>query len=248
MKVLVVIPARYGSTRLPAKPLADIAGKPMIQHVWERGRQARGVDEVLVATDDPRIEASVKAFGGDAVLTSAAHESGTDRLAEVAATRPADILINLQGDLPLVPPTMIEAVLAPFTDPTVRMTTLAKVITNPAEIYDPNVVKVVTNQRGDALYFSRAPIPHVRDRVDRGLTEPLPGTYYQHFGVYGYRRETVLQFAAWPQGRLERLEKLEQLRALEQGCPIRVVVTEEQTVEVNTADDLARVNALVAGG
>lgn len=247
MRVLLVIPARYASTRLPAKPLADIAGKPMIQHVWERGRQVKTANDVVVATDDARIVAVVQGFGGQAVLTSPAHETGTDRLAEVAAGRDADVVVNLQGDLPLVSESMIEAVIEPFKDPEVRMATLAREITDPADVYNPNVVKVVMDRHGNALYFSRAAIPHVRDRKDRGLDAPMPGTFYQHFGLYGYRRDVLLEFARWPPGRLEQLEKLEQLRALEHGCPIRVVLTSERTEEVNTPEDLERVRAVLEG-
>jgi 3-deoxy-manno-octulosonate cytidylyltransferase (CMP-KDO synthetase) len=246
MNVLLVIPARYASTRLPAKPLADIAGKPMIQHVWERGRRVKTANDVVVATDDARIVAVVQGFGGQAVLTSASHETGTDRLAEVAAGRDVDVVVNLQGDLPLVTESMIEAVIGPFQDPAVRMATLAREITDPADVYNPNVVKVVMDRQGNALYFSRAAIPHVRNRKDRGLEAPMPETFYQHFGLYGYRRDVLLDFARWPPGRLEQLEKLEQLRALEQGCPIRVVVTSERTEEVNTPEDLERVRKFIA--
>lgn len=243
MKVLAVIPARYASTRLPAKPLADIGGKPMIQRVWERGCAARGVDEVVVATDDERIVKVVETFGGRAVMTSPAHASGTDRLAEVAAHHPADVYVNLQGDLPFAPPTMIEAVVRAFDDPAVRLSTLARPITEAADVYNPNVVKVVMDRLGDALYFSRSPIPFVRDRSDRGLDAPSPDTFYQHFGLYGYRRRTLQEFAAWPKGRLEELEKLEQLRALENGCPIRVMVTTDTTQEINTPEDLESARA-----
>ena len=248
MRVLLVIPARYASTRLPAKPLADIGGKPMIQRVWEQGRLAKGVDEVVVATDDARIADVVKRFGGTAVLTSPGHATGTDRIAEVASANPADVYVNLQGDLPFAPPSMVEALIGAFDDPAVRMATLAREITDPADVYSPHVVKVVMDRRGNALYVSRAPIPHVRDRADRGSGETLPpGTYYQHFGLYGYRREVLTAFTRWPEGRLESLEKLEQLRALEHGCPIRVVLTTARTEEVNTPEDLERVRGAPAG-
>jgi 3-deoxy-manno-octulosonate cytidylyltransferase (CMP-KDO synthetase) len=238
-----VIPARYASTRLPAKPLADIGGKSMIRHVWERACAARGVDQVVVATDDARIVRAVESFGGRALMTSPAHASGTDRLAEVSAHYAADVYVNLQGDLPFAPPTMIEAIIRAFDDQSVRLSTLARSITEAADVYNPNVVKVVMDRDGNALYFSRSPIPFIRDRVDRGLDAPPPDTYYQHFGLYGYRRETLKAFATWPKGRLEELEKLEQLRALENGCPIRVMVTTESTREINTPEDLERARA-----
>jgi 3-deoxy-manno-octulosonate cytidylyltransferase (CMP-KDO synthetase) len=158
------------------------------------------------------------------------------------------VYVNLQGDLPFAPPSMIEALVGAFGDPSVRMATLAREITDPSDVYSPHVVKVVMDRRGNALYFSRAPIPHVRDRVDRGNGESLPpGTYYQHFGLYGYRHDLLMEFTRWPEGRLEALEKLEQLRALEHGCPIRVVLTKERTEEVNTPEDLERVRAALAG-
>ncbi|MEW6681582.1 MAG: 3-deoxy-manno-octulosonate cytidylyltransferase [Nitrospirota bacterium] len=246
MKVLVVIPARYSSTRLPAKPLVDIGGKPMIQRVWERGCAARGVDQVVVATDDQRIVRVVESFGGRAVMTSPSHPSGTDRLAEVAAQHPADVYVNLQGDLPFAPPTMIEAAVRAFDDPAVRLSTLARPITEAADVYNPHVVKVVMDRHGNALYFSRSPIPFIRERADRGLDVLPAETYFQHFGLYGYRRDVLVAFAGWPKGRLEDLEKLEQLRALENGCPIRVVVTAEATLEVNTPEDLEQARAGVA--
>jgi 3-deoxy-manno-octulosonate cytidylyltransferase (CMP-KDO synthetase) len=245
MKILAVIPARYASTRLPGKPLISIAGKPMIERVWERVRRSSLVSRVIVATDDERIAKAVKSFGGEAVLTRADHRSGTERVAEVAVAHPdAEILANVQGDLPLIEPAAIEtAIEAVRGDEDVRVGTLAVPITNPAEIMDPNVVKTVLDFDGNALYFSRAPIPWVRDRGS-----PVHAKHLKHLGLYVFRREALLEFATFPQGDLERIEQLEQLRWLENGYRIRVAETEYQSVEVDTAEDVKRVERALAGG
>jgi 3-deoxy-manno-octulosonate cytidylyltransferase (CMP-KDO synthetase) len=244
MNILAVIPARYASTRLPGKPLISIAGKPMIERVWERVRRVGLVSRVIVATDDERIAKAVKSFGGEAVLTRADHRSGTERVAEVAvAHRDAEILVNVQGDLPLVEPAAIEtAIEAVRSDEDVTVGTLAVPITNPTEIMDPNVVKTVLDFDGNALYFSRAPIPWVRDRQS-----PVHVKYLKHLGLYVFRREALLEFATFPLGDLERIEQLEQLRWLENGYRIRVAETEYKSVEVDTPEDVKRVEQLLAG-
>lgn len=248
MKILAVIPARYASTRFPGKPLISIAGKPMIERVWERARRASLVSQVIVATDDERIVKAVKSFGGEAVLTRADHRSGTERVAEVAVAHPdAEIVVNVQGDMPLIEPAAIDAgIEAVRSDGDVRVGTLAAPITNPAEIMDPNVVKAVLDFDGNALYFSRAPIPWVRDRGG-----PVHAKHLKHVGLYVFRREALLEFATFPQGDVERIEQLEQLRWLENGYRIRVAETEYKSVEVDTPEDVRRVEQLlasVAGG
>jgi 3-deoxy-manno-octulosonate cytidylyltransferase (CMP-KDO synthetase) len=245
MNVLAVIPARYASTRLPGKPLVAIAGKPMIERVWERARRASLVSRVIVATDDERIAKAVKSFGGEAVLTRADHRSGTERVAEVAVNHPdAGIVVNVQGDMPLIEPAAIDvAIEAVRSDQDVSLGTLAVPITNPAEIMDPNVVKTVLDFDGNALYFSRAPIPWVRDRQGS-----VHAKHLKHLGLYVFRREALLEFATFPQGDLERIEQLEQLRWLENGYRIRVAETEYKTVEVDTPEDVKRVEQVLAGG
>ena len=244
MKILAVIPARYASTRLPGKPLVSIAGKPMIERVWERARRAGRVSQVIVATDDERIVKAVKSFGGEAVLTRADHRSGTERVAEVAVAHPdAEIVVNVQGDMPLIEPAAIDvAIEAVRSEEDTRVGTLAVPITNPAEIMDPNIVKAVLDFDGNALYFSRAPIPWVRDRGDT-----IHAKHLKHVGLYVFRREALLEFATFPQGDLERIEQLEQLRWLENGYRIRVEETECKTVEVDTPEDVKRVEQLLAG-
>jgi 3-deoxy-manno-octulosonate cytidylyltransferase (CMP-KDO synthetase) len=239
--VIAVIPARYGSTRLPAKALADIGGAPMVVRVWRQTRQASSVEQVVVATDDKRIADAVRSAGGEAIMTSGAHPSGTDRIAEVAGRIAADIYLNVQGDLPFIAPADLDALAGPMcADPTIEMATLATPITSLAEWQNPNVVKVVCDHRGDALYFSRSPIPFARDGG-------IPPTALRHIGVYGYRRKFLLEFAALAPGMLEQIEKLEQLRALEQGCRIRLVTSVSPSLEIDTAEDLARARRLASG-
>lgn len=245
MKVLAVIPSRYGSTRLPAKPLAAIAGKPMVQHVVERVRQARRVSRVVVATDDERIVQAVKAFGGEALMTREDHRSGTERIAEVASHIEADVYVNVQGDEPLIVPESIDAAVAAMEEADVRVSTLCVPIANAADIVNPNVVKVVTDFDGNALYFSRAPLPWLRDVDPKDwLAE---GRHFKHLGLYVFRRDALLEFATLPPGELEQAEKLEQLRLLENSIRIRVVETEHDSVAVDTAEDLARVEAILRG-
>ncbi len=251
--IIAVIPSRYGSTRFPGKSLALIKGKPMVQWVYERTKRSALLDRVIVATDDSRILNAVAAFGGEAVMTSPDHATGTDRIAEVAGTVPCDIVVNVQGDEPLIDPAMIDAAVGPLAaDPVIPMGTLAKRITDPAEAHDPNVVKVVFDGKGFALYFSRAPIPWDRDRWmgSTVLTDlPLGGARYKHIGLYVYRRDFLLAFAAMPQTPLEVTEKLEQLRALEQGHRIKVVLTEHESFGVDIPGDLGKIlNRLEEGG
>ena len=236
MKVLCIIPARYASTRLPGKPLRDIAGKPMIVRVYERAIRAQRVHEVVVATDDERIRAAVEEHGGNAVMTRADHATGTDRLAEVAAQRPdCDLIINVQGDEPLIDPTVIDALVAPFEHDTALMMATAKTeITDAAEMENPNNVKVVADRTGNALYFSRARIPYARNAGAK---------VYKHIGIYAYRRDFLLAYAKMAQTELECSESLEQLRALENGYRIRVVETDAVFIGVDTEEDLAAVNA-----
>lgn len=236
MKVLCIIPARYASTRLPGKPLRDIAGKPMIVRVYERAIRAQRVHEVVVATDDERIRAAVEEHGGHAVMTRADHATGTDRLAEVAAQRPdCDLIINVQGDEPLIDPAVIDALVAPFEHDTALMMATAKTeITDAAEMENPNNVKVVADHTGNALYFSRARIPYARNAGAK---------VYKHIGIYAYRRDFLLAYAKMAQTELECSESLEQLRALENGYRIRVVETDAVFIGVDTEEDLAAVNA-----
>ena len=236
MKVLCIIPARYASTRLPGKPLRDIAGKPMIVRVYERATGAQRVHEVVVATDDERIRAAVEEHGGNAVMTRADHATGTDRLAEVAAQRPdCDLIINVQGDEPLIDPAVIDALVAPFEhDMALMMATAKTEITDAAEMENPNNVKVVVDRTGNALYFSRARIPYARNAGAK---------VYKHIGIYAYRRDFLLAYAKMAQTELECSESLEQLRALENGYRIRVVETDAVFIGVDTEEDLAAVNA-----
>jgi 3-deoxy-manno-octulosonate cytidylyltransferase (CMP-KDO synthetase) len=213
----------------------------MIEHVYRRALAATSVSQVIVATDDLRIATRVNDFGGKVRLTKASHETGTDRLAEVAASLDCDIVLNVQGDEPLIDPRAIDELVAPFiSDPSVQMTTLFRRIHDPAELSNPNIVKVVLDRAGFALYFSRAPIPHVRD--PRGGWPPL----YRHIGLYGYRRSALMVLASLEPTPLERAESLEQLRALEHGIRIKAVETRHESFEVNTPEDLEQVRRLLA--
>lgn len=234
---VAVIPARYASTRLPGKPLADIDGRPMIEHVYRRAAQAKHVDAVVVATDDERIAEAVERFGGIVRMTDRSHRTGTDRIAELLPDLVCDVVVNVQGDLPLIEPGKIEEVLRPLAnDPTLEMSTLRKAITDSSDYANPNVVKVVVNHAGDALYFSRSPIPFVRGS----------GTSYKHIGLYAYRRAFLQMLAGLPQTPLEIAESLEQLRALEHGFRIHAVETYCESIEVDTPEDLERARRLMA--
>jgi 3-deoxy-manno-octulosonate cytidylyltransferase (CMP-KDO synthetase) len=235
---LGVIPARLASSRFPGKVLASIASKPMLQHVYERASQARYLSCTIIATDDERVYEVARSFGAQVRMTRSDHFSGTDRVAEVASTEDASIVVNIQGDEPLIDPNAIDIAILPLMhDSEVVMSTLKKRIEDPREVADPNVVKVVTNRSGDALYFSRARIPFERDGEARAVS-------FKHIGLYVYRREFLLNYSALPIGPLETAERLEQLRALENGYSIRVVETEYESVGVDTPQDLERVKGL----
>jgi 3-deoxy-manno-octulosonate cytidylyltransferase (CMP-KDO synthetase) len=237
--VVAVIPARYQSTRLPAKALANIAGRPMVEHVYRRAAAARGVDAVVVATDDQRIADAVTGFGGVARMTSPAHRTGLDRIAEVARELAADVIVNVQGDEPLIEPSMIEEVVGALTaDPDLQMSTLRRRINDAAEYRNPNVVKVVVDAAERALYFSRAPLPFARE----------PAAAFKHVGLYAYRRDFLLTLTALPQTPLEIAESLEQLRALEHGYRIRAVETLHDSIGVDTPEDLDRVRRQLTVG
>lgn len=234
--VTVVIPARYGSSRFPGKPIALLGTKPIIQHVYERAAACGAVSEVVVATDDERIQRAVEAFGGQAVLTSGDFRSGTDRVANVARSRQGRFFLNLQGDEIPADPELLTDLIEPFVASGVEMGTLRRALHTAEELQNPAVVKVVSDRQGRALYFSRAPIPLIRDDPDRG---PVKGLHYIHLGVYIYTRETLLRLASLPTGVLEDAEKLEQLRALDYGITIRVWDTEHASLRIDTPADAA---------
>ena len=244
MKITAVIPARYASTRFPGKALAEIDGRPMIQHVYERAVKSTLISKVVVATDDSRIADAVNAIGGEAIMTSTSHETGTDRLAEVAAGLDSDIIVNVQGDEPLIDPAMIDLAIQPFLeDASLQMGTVKTRIKCLHDFLSPNVVKVVTDNSGNALYFSRSPLPFFRDKwKDLKDDSFCCGKLlcYKHVGMYVYRRDFFLKFAAMPATFLEISEKLEQLRAIENGIRIRVVETEFESIGVDTPDDLLK--------
>jgi len=235
MKAICVIPARYGSKRFPGKPLASDTGKPLIQHCYEASARARRVDAVLVATDDDRIRDAVEAFGGRCVMTSPDHPCGTNRVAEAAeACADADVVINFQGDEPELDPSLLDALVRTLeANPAMQAATLAGPL-DPEEWDDPNAVKVVMDARGDALYFSRAPIPHARDGEDGRVAPRL-----KHFGIYAYRAEALRDYAVLPPSPLERTERLEQLRWLEDGRRMFVLVTDAHPGGVDTPEDYA---------
>lgn len=236
--VTVVIPARYGSSRFPGKPLAELSGKPMIQHVYERAVACRAVSEVLVATDDERIKQAVERFGGRAVLVTGEYRTGTDRVAAVARMFDRDCFIDLQGDEIPLNPELLTDLIEPFLGSGASMGTLKRVMDSTEDLFDPAVVKVVTDAKGDALYFSRAPIPFVRDDPRR---QAVGGLHYIHLGLYIYTKETLLRLASLPTSRLEDAEKLEQLRALDHGIRIRVWETKHASLRIDRPEDVPNV-------
>jgi len=237
----VVLPARYGSTRFPGKPLAKIAGKPLIEWVYRRASEIRGVSEILVATDDERIAEAARAFGARAVMTSSRHETGTDRVAEVARGLESEYVVNLQGDEPVFDPTLVERMIGALdATPEADIATACHPIASAEEYGNPNVVKVVCDANGRALYFSRAPIPHGWSADTGGGQCPR-----RHVGIYAYRKDALLRFAALPRTPLERSERLEQLRALEHGMHIVVVETQRPTVGVDVPEDVKAVEKVI---
>lgn len=241
MKIVGVIPARLGSTRLQEKVLKVIDGKPMVVRVWERAKQAKKLNDVIVAGDDPRIIDCVQKAGGKAVMTRADHPNGSSRVSEIAARdefKTADVFINIQGDEPMISPEVIDQLADCFKDPAVEVATLAVRKSGAEDYENPNVVKVVCDAKGDALYFSRSPLPYYREK-------PKDFSFLKHLGLYGYRREFLLKFVTWPAGKLEDFEKLEQLRILERGHKIRVLETKHDSWSVDTAEDLAVVEAKI---
>ena len=236
--VMVVIPARYGSSRFPGKPLVMLGRKPMVQHVYEQAAACRAVTEVLVATDDERIKQAVEGFGGRAMMIAGDYRTGTDRVAGVARLFGGDYFVNLQGDEIPLQPDLLEDLIDPFIKSGVEMGTLKRTIDSTEDVHNPSVVKVVTDHLGNALYFSRAPIPLVRDDPSR---RAVGGLHYIHLGLYMYRRDTLLKLASLPTGRLEEAENLEQLRALEHGIPIRVWKTTQVSLRVDTPEDVEAV-------
>ena len=246
--VTVVIPARYGSTRFPGKPLVELLGKPMIQHVYEQAKACRVVNDVLVATDDERIKAAFEGFGGQAVIMAEPYRTGTDRVAGVAKTQPGDCFVDLQGDEILLHSDLITDLVEPFLAGDATMGTLKRRIASDQDLHNPSVVKVTTDCQGYALYFSRAPIPLVRDDPRRAA---VAGLHFIHLGLYIYTRETLMRLAAWPTGVLEEAEKLEQLRALEQGIRIRVWETTHSSLRIDRPEDVhgavAQLRSHVAG-
>lgn len=249
MKISAIIPARYGSTRFEGKPLADILGKPMIQRVYEGVCESKLIDEVIIATDDQRILEAVQGFGGKAVMTSPDHPTGSDRVAEVAQKLRSQIIANIQGDEPLIKGSVIDKAIRPLlADETISISTLMTQIDEVKDWLNPHIVKVVVDQKNFALYFSRSPIPFPRDlHIERleshpfGTRKPLPRRIFKHIGIYVYPRKFLLRFSKMRPTPLEKLEKLEQLRALENGCRIKVTAVNYEPICVDTPEDLQKV-------
>jgi 3-deoxy-manno-octulosonate cytidylyltransferase (CMP-KDO synthetase) len=240
-QVVIVIPARYGSTRLPGKPLVPLAGKLMIERVYERAKLAKNAGRVIVATDDERIVKAVESFGGEARMTRTDHRTGTERIAEVAAHTEGQVFVNVQGDEPLLDPVAVDtAVTALREEPAAAIATVAVPIRTPADIMDPNVVKTVLDFEDNALYFSRAPIPWVRDSANK-----IHARHLKHLGLYVFQREALLEYPTLPQGELERIEQLEQLRWMENGWKIRVAEVQHDAVSVDVPEDVQRVEKLL---
>ena len=248
-KVIAVIPARWGSSRFPGKPLALIKGKPMIQWVFEQTSKAKSVSEVIVATDDSRILDTVNNFGGNVIMTSANHESGTDRVAEVIRNKNCEIVVNVQGDEPLIPPVNIDLVVQPLLQGIPESTvTLRILIKSYDNLLDRNITKVVVNKSSSALYFSKAMIPWDRDDIiQNSSVDPLKPFWYKHIGLYAYRKNFLMEFGSLPSSSLEQIEKLEQLRILENGYNIKVVETNLDSIGVDCIEDLVMIEKRLSG-
>lgn len=246
LKAIGIIPARYQSTRLPHKPLVLLLGKPLIVHVWERARTASSLSDVVVATDHPEIKAVVERAGGKVVMTGE-HRTGTDRVAEAAESMKADLIVNIQGDEPLIDPSMIDEAIRPFGAESLDMATLIHPMTDFDDLANPHVVKVIVNQKGFAIYFSRSPVPYPYDVMVGGGSNGGGeiGGYWKHIGLYVYRREFLQTFTRLPKGKIEETERLEQLRALEYGYSIKAVETAHTSLGVDTPEDVKKVEALM---
>lgn len=240
MKFIAVIPARYGSSRFPGKPLALIQGKPMIQHVFERAKESKLIDEVIVATDHEEIFSTVEGFGGRAVMTRTDHETGSDRIQEVASKIEGDFFVNIQGDEPLIKPELIDQLISSAKESADAVITAKVEIKEESDKADPNVVKVVTDNRGNALYFSRSQVPYNRSGLQTAKT-------FKHLGIYGYPKDILAEFVNLSASSLEELEMLEQLRLLENGYTIKVVETTYEAVGVDTPEDIAKVERILGG-
>jgi 3-deoxy-manno-octulosonate cytidylyltransferase (CMP-KDO synthetase) len=241
MPTLGIIPARYASTRFPGKPLVDIAGKSMIQRVYEQAKKCTHLSEVIVATDDDRIFAHVTGFGGKAVMTSSDHQSGTDRCAEVAQKHSEyDVIINIQGDEPYIDPEQISKVISCFNDANTQIATLVKKVLTNEELHNVNSPKVILNKKAEAIYFSRSPLPHIRGQEQQNWLQYF--IYFKHIGIYGYRSDILQQVTKLPVSTLEKAESLEQLRWIENGYRIKIAETELETYAIDTPEDLEKLN------
>lgn len=239
MNAIGVIPARWASTRFEGKVLAELNGKPVIQHVWEKASQSANLDEIIIATDDERIQSKAESFGAKTAMTSAEHATGTDRIIEVVEPLDCKIVINIQGDEPMIDPSIIDGLVdALKTEPKCALATVIKVIEHPDDLNNPNVVKVVVDGEMNALYFSRSAIPYDRSQREETI-------FYKHLGIYGYRKDFLAAFKNLPKSNLEQAEQLEQLRALEYGYKIKTVLTDIETVGVDTPEDLKRAKAMM---
>ena len=249
MKNIVIIPARLSSSRLPRKVIIDICGKPMIQHVYEAAKKAKNIDEVYIATDSEEVEDICKTFTSNIIMTSDKHESGTDRLAEAVQKIDAENVINVQGDEPLIDPNLIDDLALALQNSEVPMVSAMNRIKKTEELKSPNVVKVTVDKNNHALYFSRSIIPHHRDEWETLLNHheniPEPLKFYKHIGIYGYKKEFLINYSKMEQTYLERLEKLEQLRVLENGFKIKMIETEYESIGVDTIDNLNNINTIL---